>query len=1277
MKKIVKLRKGWKILGAVLFAVFLISGYMIYASAASEVSMTLSTKTATLMQGQDSSGAVYITEITGTDENRLDPDPEINHTPNPNNITWKTSNPNVVSFSEGGGSNSATGRNPVLHGGFAGIAKLTATYVSKIYGDSGEIVTEEAIKSVYADVIVPIHTTLAPVKTVYTVGDLITIDANTSNTNQIFISSQNDASGTLENDGIVEIVNATYNQVQLRVKGGGYTKLTVRTVDGDGYSSLSQTYDIRAEVAFDTSRENAAGHQIKTLASGEKYMVLDDTDFVDFKYEEIPSNVIIPATSGVTYRSDNPAVATINVGNVLGVQTGKSVIKAGLLTQDAAGNEVWYTSDEVSIIVPFKKMGNDIRNMNVGDTLQLMTSADPKTVTWTTNNNKVIDVDTTTGLVKAVGAGTAIIRATRDQDEISTVFGQKTQLVYEITVIDGFGLSLDHATVNIGESFELEALITNDISKYPVVFDPQNQPNALGEVSQQPLVELKQEGKIVTVTGKKSGTVKIVATQNINGVIKTASCIVYVTTPVGEISINPDKIEIERGKEDTVQVLFNPSGPTNNNVLWFTSNPKIAEVNGDNYTATIKGVSGGSATISVISEDGLKIATCDVYIREPVTGVTLNETSVTSSMAVGQYQLKATVNPEGDGVNRNVTWSSSNEAVATVDETGLVHFVSPGHATIVCKTEEGGYIAMCNISISIPIASITLDHTDEIMRVGDTLRITGAVEPIEASDKTLVWETSNPNVCIVDSTGFVQAVGVGSCTILCKSYDNGGASAMCNIYVKQPVKEVRLNVNEITVRKGQVFWLNATCLPENADNKICTWKSDDEEVCTVEPDGKVTAVGAGKTSITVTNEDSGKIAFCVVTVTQPITGIKLNSEYQQLWVGAKYAVIPVIEPYDAENKKVTYLSSDPEVASVDENGIVTALKGGSTVIEVTTDELKLTAACTIDVKEYVSNITLSETNKFMNIGATGTLIATVGSDTATNKNIVWSSSDYGIVSVDGEGNLFANSPGVAVITATAADGSGVTASCTIQVVNPVRSITIEPDTVRLLVGDSARVRAVIEPEDATIQDVTWVSSNEAVATVDESGEIFALGTGKCKVTAISRDGNEIKGVCWVYVTPVINISSVKINSSDIYMLAGKSRQLSVRIRPRLNTDSYEWYSTDTGIVVVDQDGVITTVGPGTADVVVESDATGVSSTCRVHSLGISKSYISLEQYDQFWLDVIGLGENDRITWRSSNPRVCTVTNTGEVVARMAGTTTVTAVVHNKTLTCTVRVTNFR
>ena len=144
------------------------------------------------------------------------------------------------------------------------------------------------------------------------------------------------------------------------------------------------------------------------------------------------------------------------------------------------------------------------------------------------------------------------------------------------------------------------------------------------------------------LTGVASGVTHLTVSQNINGVIKSETCVIYVTTPVGDVSINPSSISIDRGSTGTVQVLFNPAGPTNSNVLWSSSDTTVATVTGDSYTATIKGLSGGNATITVITEDGLKVATCDVYVREPVTGVTLNATTVESTN--GNWKVSACSN---------------------------------------------------------------------------------------------------------------------------------------------------------------------------------------------------------------------------------------------------------------------------------------------------------------------------------------------------------------------------------------------------------------------------------------------------------------------------------------------------------------------------------------------------------------------------------------------------------------------------------------------------------
>ena len=1039
-----RLKMQWKILIGVLVSGVACGGVLIFANADSSVSLSLTPAQSSVIQG--STSTVIHANLSGTDDEFYDAsNPSNNGIASPVRLEWTISDEDydVVKFvnpSSGGDAYLQTvsgTTNPTVYGNRAGAATITAAYHSKKFSDTGAVVYDNVLATSTAAVYVPINVnverkrgnTVLEEADLLKEGDLITITANTCESNKLFIETSNDSTGEVSSDGIVEMYYRDSSKVVLKVIGGGSTVITARTADGSGINPLTYTFTVRAEVKFKESISNSQGHFITHLPSdaSNRYMVLSDKDYEAFTYEDIPSNVVNPVKSNVIYKTDNSNVASVAVGTVCGVHAGVTKVSAGLTTIDVGGNESWFTRDAVNVVVPFKKMGNEVSNMNVGDELQLSTSAIESEVTWSTSDNKVLQVDSATGLVKAVGAGTATIYATRVQDELYTVYNMPYQLAYKITVIDGFGLSTVSTTVNIGSSIDIKALVTNQPSKSQITYTVTNQANGAGVIPTYDLIEVRQsdDGTVFTVTGVASGVTHLTVSQNINGVIKSETCVIYVTTPVGDVSINPSSISIDRGSTGTVQVLFNPAGPTNSNVLWSSSDTTVATVTGDSYTATIKGLSGGNATITVITEDGLKVATCDVYVREPVTGVTLNATTVESTMAIGKYQLVATVKPSGDGVNRNVTWSSSDESVATVDE----------------------------------------------------------------------------------------------------------------------------------------------------------------------------------------------------------------------------------------------------------NGVVTALKGGNCVIEVTTDECHLTAACTIVVKEYVSTITLSENNKFMNVGATGKLIATVGTDTATNKNIVWSSSDNSICSVDQEGNLSAESVGNAVITATAADGSGVTDSCIIRVVNPVTGIEVVPDSLRLFVGDSQKLGVNVYPDNATIKDVVWKSANESIAVVDEDGEVFAISSGKVKITATSQDGNNIKGICWVYVTPRVNISSLRINSKEIYMLTGRTRQLSVIVRPAVNNDSYEWYSSDTGIVTVDGNGVITTVGPGEAEVYVISDGAGVESSCIVHSLAISRSNITLEQYDRYTLDVIGT--DSKITWRSSNPRVCTVSSSGEVIGRKAGIATITAVVNNKTLSCTVRVTSIR
>ena len=1200
----------------------------------------------------------------------------------------------------------------------AGFANVNVTFTPK----DGSA-TQTASQGVY----VPLKSTLKESTSgaatndnnIYSAGTTFTLtSSNVAESNALrVVVYRYDGTELINTNGLgtdVVVSTVDYKTISITINKSGVYKIQactddyLKNTDAQKVDRLMNEYQINTKVLFQEGTPAAAEGNFLTInktTDGKKYCVIPDINSSYALMTNASSNGT-PKQYGIRWNSYNTDTATLvdpdkSVYNMIkGKYAGISKITAGLSSTDVSGSNFFKanSTDDCYAVVPFvwgmegftttNGVADKTVTMNVNDSYTLTTSGKPSAVTWGLTDTSSANV--TNGVFSASKEGDYVVYATLaqsqfvgDSPELVSLMGKQT-IQITIHVIDSFGISEDKHTLYVGDSFVLKAVTTDPDT--PVTFTYKNLPPVTGgDVPKDKLVSLtdyKEEGSNVvtgtTIKGLKAGIVEITATQVVNNVTKTATCIVYVIDKpieVTSLAIDPSSIQIDKGSNAILNVVFNKnaSTPENMNVFWSSSDTDIVTVegNGNLHTATITGKKGGTAVVMVVSQDGLYSATCTVSVREPVTGVTLNETSITASLSQKQFQLVPTVLPAGDGVNRNVTWSSTDPSVLTVDKNGLVTYKGTGYASVICTTDDGGYQAFCNFYVNIPVESLKLDYTDEIMSIGGQLRITAEVLPLNASQRTVSWESSDTSVCTVDTNGLVKATGVGFATILCKTIDGSDLTAMCKIYVKQPVTSVVLNTKEIEVRKGTVFWLNATCLPENADNKLCAWTTSDKDVCTVDNDGKVTAVGSGTCNIVVTNVDTGISDYCVVTVTQPVTGITLNSDYQSMWVGSKYAIIPNVQPVDADNKKVTYQSSDTSVATVDADGVVTAVKGGTCVIIVTTDELQLKASVTIDVKEYVSSIKLSENNKYLNIGATGTLTATVGSDTATNKAIVWSSSNSGVCAVV-DGTLYGMYPGVAVITATAADGSGVSDTCIVNVVNPVTSVSIEPEEVRILVGDYYKLKANVEPADATVQELRWESSDESIATVDSDGEVLGIAVGKCRITAYSTDGNEVKGSCSVYVSPVVKISSLKINSSEITMLVGKTRKLSSYVTPTNTTESVNWYSTDTSIVAVDSEGTITTVGPGIADVVVYGGTTNVSTACKVHALALSKTSINLGQYDIFDLAVDG-SDGFQVAWRTSNPRVATVDNTGHVVARMRGTTTITATVDNKTLTCVVNV----
>jgi len=434
-----------------------------------------------------------------------------------------------------------------------------------------------------------------------------------------------------------------------------------------------------------------------------------------------------------------------------------------------------------------------------------------------------------------------------------------------------------------------------------------------------------------------------------------------------------------------------------------------------------------------------------VPIVHNVTGVQLNKKNI--GLKKGKSEtLIATILPS-NASNKKVIWTSNNKKVATVDSKGKVTAVGEGKATITVKTENGSKTAKCIVIVSkstIHVTSITLNKSTLSINTGKTEQLMASTNPTNATNTKLIWYSSDEKIVKVDSYGRVTGIAPGVATITVKSEDDKKTST-CKVTVSDEiiyVTDVTLNTNDITLYTGKSTTLAANVNPGNATNKKVTWKSSNTSVATVDQNGKIMAFAPGTSTITVTTADGNKNATCNVTVkneTINVTGVTLNKSTLSLNSGSSETLIATVTPSNATNKKVTWKSSNAEIAKVDSTGKVTAVKDGTVTITATTSDGGKTATCKVTVTTAVTSIKLNKTDMYMlpehpkEDASTykSQLKATISPSTATDKTVTWTSSNTSIATVDSKGNVVSKKAGTVTITAKSSNGK--TAKCTIYV----------------------------------------------------------------------------------------------------------------------------------------------------------------------------------------------------------------------------------------------------
>ncbi len=535
---------------------------------------------------------------------------------------------------------------------------------------------------------------------------------------------------------------------------------------------------------------------------------------------------------------------------------------------------------------------------------------------WTSSNDAVAVVDAD-GRVTGKSKGTAVIR----------VEGGGLVAEYSIEVY----LALGNVTLS-----EIE-LVANVGDKIKLSYEL-NPPNAdmVGEASWSSMnpevAEVTNDGQ---VTVKAPGATQI--RLSIGGF--DLVCDVMVFAPLKEITLSEDKLELIDGETIQLSVSFEPTNTTDDTaVSWSSSDDTVVTVDEQGMVTAIEP---GSATITV--QVGEFTKTCEVTVTAPMTGFSIRASEMT--LKIGESTtLPVNIEPANTTDDKTVTWSSSNAAVVSVDAYGKV--VAKGSGTATIRATCGSFTSECRITVIIPVSSVSISQTNATLNKGEALTLTAAVAPANTTeDRSISWTSDNTSVATVKN-GVVTAVGPGTARI---TASHGKYYASCTVTVFSPMSGIELEQKTLHVIEGYTGNLSAIFLPaDTTDERSITWSSSDETIATVSADGVVIGVAEGVCEITATCK--AFTAVCQVTVLQyvEVEEITLDiAEWQFEEVGTTKKLTAEVLPADASFGTVSYTTSDPKIATVSADGVVTGVGEGIAVITATAGGKS--ATCTVHV----------------------------------------------------------------------------------------------------------------------------------------------------------------------------------------------------------------------------------------------------------------------------------------------------------------------------------------
>ena len=472
--------------------------------------------------------------------------------------------------------------------------------------------------------------------------------------------------------------------------------------------------------------------------------------------------------------------------------------------------------------------------------------------------------------------------------------------------------------------------------------------------------------------------------------------------------------------------------------------------------------------------------------KEPETTPTENDTNTTEDSQQGEGEEDSEADPdEADQPKK-----ASRASARSITSDGNVTTISVGQ-TITLSDDEGSSFGISDSWSASPNDRVSISGE------GRTATVTG----LKAGKVTIThsWGIMG----LGDSNTFTLEV-VASVDVESVGIQKDGQS-----------------IDTLALSTGDEVTLSASVEPDNASNTEVTRKSNDSEVVSVEPDGTVTALKEGSAEITVTSLDDSEISDTITVTVKDVAPTSMNVTAEgstgntaTITKSGKVKLAVHFEPENTTNQKVEWASQNEEVATVDEDGLVTGVSNGEATITATSlEDENVTAEFTVKVDEIMMTdfqVVTDDSDNTVTVGETLNVRAIIKPDDYPNKEVKWKSSDPEVATVDDNGLVTTLKTGTVVITGTSVADSTATASVTILVeAKKVTDVKITGyDREYLITGQNVQLSAEVTPEDAADKHITWTSLDEDVLTVDQNGKVTATGQG----TAIIRAENLATGV---------------------------------------------------------------------------------------------------------------------------------------------------------------------